>query len=144
MKRWLALMISVMALGLVAVGCGGDDEDEGGDVAAPTEEPATDEAEETAPADGGAELSLSAPADGSLEFNTTELSGQAGEVTISLDNKSEAVPHNVTIEETGDATETVTGETTSVTTELEPGDYTFFCSVAGHREAGMEGTLTLE
>lgn len=141
--RWLALGMSVVALGLVA-GCGDDDEDEGGDGAATTEQPApADTGEETAPA-GGEELSLSSPADGSLEFDKTELTAPAGEVTITLDNMSSSVPHNVTIEETDDATETVTGETTSLTTELEAGEYTFFCSVAGHREAGMEGTLTVE
>lgn len=146
--RWLALGMSVVALGLVA-GCGDDDEDEGGDGAATTEQPApadtgpADTAEETAPA-GGEELSLSSPADGSLEFDKTELTAPAGEVTIDFDNMSSSVPHNVTIEETDDATETVTGETTSLATELEAGEYTFFCSVAGHREAGMEGTLTVE
>ena len=33
---------------------------------------------------------------------------------------------------------------TSVSAELAPGAYTFFCTVPGHAEAGMEGTLTVK
>ena len=36
------------------------------------------------------------------------------------------------------------GDTDVAEFEVEAGDYTFFCSVAGHREGGMEGTLTVE
>jgi plastocyanin len=58
------------------------------------------------------------------------------------------VPHNVYIEDdSGEVlaeTETVTGEATTAEAELEAGTYTYFCDVPGHREGGMEGTLTVE
>jgi plastocyanin len=44
----------------------------------------------------------------------------------------------------GGATETITESEASVTVSLEPGEYTFFCSVGQHRANGMEGTLTVE
>ena len=39
------------------------------------------------------------------------------------------------------ATPTFTGGSKSLTLTLKPGTYTFYCSVPGHRQAGMEGTL---
>lgn len=82
-----------------------------------------------------------------IAYNTTELSSKPGKVTIDLNNPS-SLEHDVAIEnEAGEelaASETVAKAKTSVTAELAPGTYTFFCTVPGHREAGMEGTLTVK
>jgi plastocyanin len=105
------------------------------------------EAEEPAAEGGGGTgaLALTADPGGDLSFDKQELEAPAGEVTIAMDNPS-SVPHNVSIEGSGvdEEGETVDqGETSEVSAELEPGEYTFYCSVAGHQEGGMEGTLTV-
>lgn len=68
----------------------------------------------------------------------------AGEVEVELDNQG-AIEHNVVIEELGDEKilDAAGGSTDSGTVELEAGAYTYYCDVAGHRAAGMEGTLTV-
>jgi uncharacterized cupredoxin-like copper-binding protein len=74
------------------------------------------------------------------------LDASAGEVTINLDNPA-AVEHDVAIEADGEEiakSDLVSEGTTSVSAELDPGEYVFYCSVPGHREGGMEGTLTVE
>jgi plastocyanin len=81
-----------------------------------------------------------------LAFDKTELSAKAGKVTIDFDNPS-AIPHNVVIEEDGKELagfEPITEGKESETADLQPGTYTFYCSVPGHREAGMEGTLEVK
>lgn len=81
-----------------------------------------------------------------IAYNKTELTSKPGKVTIDLNNPS-SLEHDVAIEsESGEelaASETVAKGKTSVTAELAPGTYTFFCTVPGHREAGMEGVLTV-
>jgi plastocyanin len=81
----------------------------------------------------------------SIAFDKTSLAGKPGEVTIDFENPS-AIEHDVVIEEGGKevaASERITEGKTSVSADLAPGTYTFFCSVPGHAEAGMEGTLTV-
>jgi len=36
-----------------------------------------------------------------------------------------------------------TGESETISAELEPGEYTIFCSLAGHESLGMRGSLTV-
>ncbi len=81
-----------------------------------------------------------------LAFDTTELTSKPGEVTIDFDNPA-ALEHNVAIEQDGKelaTTETITEGKASVSVDLTPGTYTFLCTVPGHAEAGMTGTLTVK
>jgi plastocyanin len=94
---------------------------------------------------GGRELTLSADPGGALRFDTRSLEARAGQVTLVMDNPS-SVPHNVSIEGRGvdEEGETVgEGGESTVRAELRPGEYDFYCSVPGHREGGMEGTLSV-
>lgn len=103
------------------------------------------EAEEGGEGPGGT-LELAAdPA--ALAYDKAELSSAPGKITIDFRNPA-ALEHDVAIEdESGEelaATEIITEAEATVSTELAAGTYTFFCTVPGHREAGMEGPLTVE
>jgi plastocyanin len=82
-----------------------------------------------------------------LAFDKTSLSSKPGKVTIDFTNPA-TLEHDVAIEtESGEeiATSALIGKgKTSVSANLAPGTYTFFCTVPGHREAGMEGTLVVK
>jgi uncharacterized cupredoxin-like copper-binding protein len=90
-------------------------------------------------------LKLAANPEGQLTYNTKQLSAPAGKVTITMANMS-PVEHNVTVAQGSvvlGATPTFKGGSKILTVNLKPGTYTFYCSVPGHRQAGMEGTLTV-
>lgn len=99
------------------------------------------------PKAGGVSTALPLAADpgGQLKYDATSLKAKAGKVTIDFTNRS-AIGHNVTLEAAGHtiaATPTITGSTAPLSAALKPGTYTFYCSVPGHRQAGMQGTLTV-
>ena len=129
MIRTLATLLAVLALAVA--GCGSGEEStpnagsSGGNAGG-----------------GGQQLALSAPADGSLKFDKTDLQAKAGTITINFDNQSESTPHAVEIE--GQKSDVVTKAKTSLTVDLKAGTYTFFCPVGDHRQEGMEGKLTVQ
>jgi plastocyanin len=92
-------------------------------------------------------LDVSSPADGSLVFEPNGLEAKPGNLTINYDNPS-PVPHSIAV---ATANGNVLGETQPGADEkqslqvpdLKPGKYVFYCTVPGHREAGMEGDLTV-
>jgi len=110
------------------------------------EEPISEQPTDEEPVQGGS-LALTSPDAGDLIFEPDALEAEAGEVALDYTNPSE-VPHNVAIEDDSEILaqgETVTGgDSAAATAELEPGEYVYFCSIPGHRESGMEGTLTVK
>jgi plastocyanin len=154
MQRITWILAMLLAAGvLAAAGCGDDDEDEGGGAAEST--PAATETAEPEPAEtpeetgggggGGEALTLTADPGGAISWEPGELSAPAGEVSIELVNDS-STPHAVEVEGNGveEESETVTGANTTLTVDLEAGEYVFYCPVGNHRAGGMEGTLTVE
>ncbi len=148
MKK-LAVLFALLALAPFAfAACGGDD-DEDTTEAETTEETTTEdttEADTGGDAGGGGAVAVSAAADGSFAFDETELTASAGPNTFEFDNPA-SLGHDFCIESDGSevaCSDVVSGDSTTVDADLEAGEYTYYCSVPGHREGGMEGTLTVE
>jgi plastocyanin len=94
----------------------------------------------------GRALELAADPGGALRYDKHRAAVVAGRVTVRFRNDS-TVAHNVTIAQGSrrlGATKTITSSTTTLALELPPGEYVFFCSVPGHRQSGMQGTLVVE
>ena len=97
------------------------------------------------PAAPASTLKLAADPSGLLSYDTKQLSAKAGRVTIIFTNAA-SLEHNVTVAQGSTqlgATPTFGGGTRTLTLNLKPGTYTFYCTVPGHRQAGMEGTLSV-
>ncbi len=151
-KALLSLLSLAVAL-LALAGCGSSSSSSSSSSASSAAEaPTTSSASTSTPAAsgeaGGAnKMSLEANPEGQLAYNTKSLSAKAGTISIDFKNSS-PLPHNVTIEsasgEKVGATPTFSGGSKTLSVSLKPGTYKFFCSVPGHRQAGMEGTLTVE
>lgn len=137
-RRLTLLAGAASALALAVAGCGGDDDAGGGKASsAPAPAPATGAARR---------LGLKADPGGELRYDKKTLDAKAGPVTIVMSN-SAPLSHDVSIEGDGvDEHGEVVGQggTSKVTADLKPGTYTFYCSVPGHRQGGMEGTLTVK
>ncbi len=143
----LALAAALLAL----AGCGSSSSSSSSAASTAAEAPTTSSATAATPApaaeSGSSKVSLEANPEGQLAYNTKALSAKAGKVSVDFTNSS-SLPHNVTIESSSGekvgATPTFSGGSKSLSVNLKPGTYKFFCSVPGHRQAGMEGTLTVK
>jgi plastocyanin len=137
-----------VAVGMLALtGCGSSSKSTSESTPAATTPATTAQSTSTAaPATAGA-LSVAANPEGQLKFETTTLTAKAGNVSVDFTNMA-SVSHNLTVESssgsTVGATPTFSGESKKLTLNLKPGTYKFYCSVPGHRQAGMEGTLTVK
>jgi plastocyanin len=96
---------------------------------------------------GGSTVKVEADPGGELAYTTDTATAKTGQVTVDFKNP-QALTHDVQIEDAQGkdvgGTELIASGEDSTTVDLKPGTYTYFCSVPGHREAGMEGTLTVK
>lgn len=160
MKNTLTLAIATTALALLA-GCGSSSNttSSSAGAAATGSKAATPAPRYAAPgssaatstpaapsAAGASSLSLAADPEGQLKFDKSSLTAKAGTVKLTFTNAS-SLAHNVTVESSAGAsvgaTPSFQGGSKTVSLKLQPGTYKFYCSVPGHRQAGMEGTLTV-
>lgn len=147
MRRSLvAVLPSALALGLLLAACGDDDG------------PGADHPMDSMPGNGmggvmGGHDDSTPVAEGarrievgatSFEFDPDEITVSAGE-DVAIVLSSADVLHDFTIDEIDVHVSADRGETAEGGLRAEePGEYTYYCAVAGHREAGMEGTLVVE
>lgn len=153
MKKF-AVLLALIVASVALVACGGSSDSSS----------STSETTETAPAQGGgganeekgeegggggsaSSVKIEANPEGNLEYTTTSATAKAGKVTVDFNNSS-PVPHDVAIEDSGGETigqtEVIAEGSDSTEVNLKPGTYHFYCTIPGHREAGMEGTLTVK
>jgi plastocyanin len=102
-------------------------------------------AEGTAKESGGV-LQIPVNKAGGLLFQYKDAVGTPGQVSIETKN-NEPIGHNIAVQGNGvDQKGPVVqgGATSKITVNLKPGTYTFYCSVPGHRAAGMQGKLTVK
>src|SRR5918996_1285595 len=136
--RMLPLLLVVAVVGITA-GCGGDDDEE---AAAPAET-----ATETEAAAGGQTVDMT-----EFAFEPRDLIVRQGE-TITAETTGN-IEHNLAIEEGPDpkkpskelaaAPDVQPGDSAELTVDLEPGEYAVVCTVPGHREQGMTGTIKVK
>ncbi len=148
-SKYLAALFAACAL--LVVGCGGDDDDSsdsassGGGGGSAYGGDKTEKEASSGGGGAGATLKLTANPSGALKFDKTTLKSGPGKTKIVLDNPS-SVPHAIEVEGKGVEAEgdTVTkGGVSQVTVDLKAGKYEYYCPVDGHKDAGMEGTLTV-
>jgi plastocyanin len=147
-SRQLAGVGLLLATALLVVACGGSSSSSSGatgTVPGPTST-TTPTPSSASPSSSPSSLNLAAKGS-QLQFSTNALTAKAGKVTIDFTNNS-ALQHNVTLSDSGNKivgnTPTFVGGSKSFSATLKPGTYTYYCSVPGHRQAGMQGTLTVK
>jgi plastocyanin len=143
------LVLAIAALALVACGGGSSNssssttETSGGESQA---EQGGAAKEESSSGGGGSGSTLKFEADpkGELAYTTTHATAKAGKVTVEFNNP-QSLTHDVAFESSDGKlvgeTKLIDDSSDTTTLNFKPGTYTFYCSVPGHREAGMEGTL---
>jgi plastocyanin len=146
--RGFAMGVVLLALGLAA--CGGSSSSSstaaGSSSSAPAATSSSSSSAAAAPSGGGNTITNSADPSGALKFTQSSLTAKAGKDTLKFTNSAPEM-HDMTIATSSGTvvgkTPVFQGGTKTVSVTLKPGKYVFYCSVPGHRQGGMQGTLTV-
>jgi plastocyanin len=149
LRRVLPLLLGAACLVLVAA-CGSDNNDSSSSSdSTPAAAPPADTTSTPATGGGATTVDLTATAGSSgFGFDPKDGTAKDGKVTLNLTNPtSGGAPHAIAIEGNGlDKDGPVVqpdGSKSTISVDLKPGKYVFYCPVDDHRQEGMEGTLTV-
>jgi plastocyanin len=151
MKK-LAVAFALILASIALVACGGSSDDSSSTGAeTTTESQAETGGGKTNEAEGKSAGTASSvdfeTASSGLAYSSDSATAKAGKVTVDFTN-TQPLTHDVAIEDSGGETigktELIAEGSDSTAVNLKPGEYSFYCTVPGHREAGMEGTLTVK
>ena len=135
-----AIAVPIAVLTLTVAGCGGSSSNSS---------TSSTGAASTQPASGGGQTEkLSADPSGALKFTQTSLTAKSGTVTLQMTNPSSSgVEHAIAVEGNGvdqDGQIVQPGGTSTLSVDLKPGKYEFYCPFDSHKQQGMTGTLTVK
>ena len=142
MRRSLVVVLSVFALTVVSA-CGDGEEARSSNPAtiAPAGGGHDDHGESSPAVEGARRIEVNAT---SFAFDPAEIEVTAGE-DVAIVLSSEDIVHDFTVDGLDVHVAADRGETVEGGLRVdEPGEYTYYCTIAGHREAGMAGTLIVE
>ena len=88
-------------------------------------------------------LSIAADPGGQLAYVTKVATAPAGALDVESPNES-STPHDIVIDGKGKGQTVSNGGVSKFSASFAAGKYTYFCSLPGHRQAGMEGTLAVK
>jgi len=91
----------------------------------------------------GGTLEVDTDKTGQLAYVTNRATAPAGKLTVESRNEA-SIPHDIVIDGKGNGAEVTGGGVSKFTATFAKGTYTFYCSVPGHRQAGMVGKLTVK
>src|SRR5438874_12107718 len=138
--RFMAVIAgSVAVLAMIAAGCGSSSNSSTSTGASATQPSG-------AASGGGQPVSLSADPNGALKFTQTSLAAKTGKVSLQMSNPSSSgIQHGIAVEGNGvdqDGPIVQPGGTSTLSVNLKPGKYEFYCPFDSHKQQGMTGTLT--
>ena len=140
-RRFAALFVIAVAVAVPIAGCGGGDDDN----STSAETAGATEASTTGGAAGGGQTVDMTAAD--FKFDPSDPTVKSGDVTFKLTNDGQN-PHSLEIEDVNGQDQEIEGDVSpgqsgTMTVNLPPGKYEFYCPVDGHKEMGMEGEITV-